>query len=84
MDWALSEIAILKCCLSLLSSSGPHACIGEQLARIEIFIVFTSLLRAFTFRPPEGVKELNQEAVVAASTHPHPYKLCAIPLCSAS
>ncbi|KAJ6651364.1 hypothetical protein lerEdw1_021043 [Lerista edwardsae] len=64
--------------------AGPRACIGEQLARTEIFIFFTSLLRAFTFRPPEGVKELNQEAVFAMTTHPHPYKICAIPLCSAS
>lgn len=55
-------------------------CLGEQLAEIEIFIIFTSLLRAFTFQPPEGVKELNLEPVVAFSVHPYPYKLCAIPV----
>ncbi|XP_066478552.1 cytochrome P450 2J2-like isoform X1 [Tiliqua scincoides] len=59
--------------------AGLRACVGEQLAWIEIFIFFTSLLRSFTFRPPEGVKELNQEPVVGLTTHPHPYKLCAIP-----
>ncbi|XP_060538868.1 cytochrome P450 2J5-like isoform X1 [Pantherophis guttatus] len=58
---------------------GERACVGQQLARIEIFIVLTSLLRAFSFRLPEGVKELNEEPVAKMTMHPHPYKLCAIP-----
>ncbi|XP_026579211.1 cytochrome P450 2J2-like [Pseudonaja textilis] len=58
---------------------GKRACVGEQLARIEIFIFLTSLLRAFNFRLPEGVKELNEAPVVKLIMHPHPYKLCAIP-----
>ncbi|KAL7991094.1 hypothetical protein Chor_014524 [Crotalus horridus] len=58
---------------------GQRACVGEQLARVEIFIFLTSLLRAFSFRLPEGVKELNEAPVVNATMHPHPYKLCAIP-----
>ncbi|ETE57294.1 Cytochrome protein, partial [Ophiophagus hannah] len=58
---------------------GERACVGEQLARIEIFIFLTSLLRAFSFQLPEGVKELNEEPVVKVAMHPHPYKLCAIP-----
>ncbi|XP_039196466.1 cytochrome P450 2J5-like isoform X2 [Crotalus tigris] len=59
---------------------GQRACVGELLARIEVFIVLTSLLRAFSFRLPEGVKELNEAPVVKVMAHPHPYKLCAIPL----
>ncbi|XP_032081238.1 cytochrome P450 2J2-like [Thamnophis elegans] len=59
---------------------GLRSCVGEQLARIEIFIFLTSLLRAFSFRLPEGVKKLNEEPVEKVLTHPHPYKLCAIPL----
>ncbi|KAL7991087.1 hypothetical protein Chor_014517 [Crotalus horridus] len=59
---------------------GQRACVGELLARIEIFIVLTSLLRAFSFRLPEGVKEFNEAPVVKVMAHPHPYKLCAIPL----
>uniref|UniRef100_A0A670ZL12 Uncharacterized protein n=1 Tax=Pseudonaja textilis TaxID=8673 RepID=A0A670ZL12_PSETE len=58
---------------------GKRACVGEQLARIEIFIFLTSLLRVFNFRLPEGVKELNEAPVVKLIMHPHPYKLCAIP-----
>ncbi|XP_058043373.1 cytochrome P450 2J5-like isoform X1 [Ahaetulla prasina] len=58
---------------------GLRVCVGQQLARTEIFILLTSLLRAFSFRLPEGVKKLNETPVAEISTHPHPYKLCAIP-----
>ncbi|XP_032081682.1 cytochrome P450 2J5-like [Thamnophis elegans] len=58
---------------------GERTCVGQQLARIEIFIFLTSLLRAFSFRLPEGVKELNEAPVAKMTMHPHPYKLCAFP-----
>ncbi|KAM3834583.1 cytochrome P450 2J2-like [Vipera latastei] len=58
---------------------GERICLGEQLARIEIFTFVTSLLRAFSFRLPEGVKELNEAPIVNVAMHPYPYKLCAIP-----
>ncbi|XP_058043381.1 cytochrome P450 2J2-like [Ahaetulla prasina] len=43
---------------------GERVCVGQQLARIEVFIFLTSLLRAFSFRLPEGVKELNEEPII--------------------
>ncbi|XP_039196459.1 cytochrome P450 2J2-like isoform X2 [Crotalus tigris] len=58
---------------------GERICVGEQLARIEIFIFLTNLLRAFSFRLPEGVKELNEAPILNVTMHTHPYKLCAIP-----
>ncbi|ETE57767.1 Cytochrome protein, partial [Ophiophagus hannah] len=53
---------------------GKRVCMGQQLARIEIFIFLTSLLRAFNFWLPEGVKELNEAPVAKMTMHPHPYK----------
>ncbi|XP_032081144.1 cytochrome P450 2J5-like [Thamnophis elegans] len=58
---------------------GERVCVGEQLARIETFVFLTSLLRAFSFRLPEGVKELNEAPIAKMTMHPHPYKLCAFP-----
>uniref|UniRef100_A0A670K3G9 Uncharacterized protein n=1 Tax=Podarcis muralis TaxID=64176 RepID=A0A670K3G9_PODMU len=62
--------------------AGARICLGMQLVKIEIFIFLTSLLRAFSFQLPEGVKELNQEAIIGVTIHPHPYKLCAVPRCN--
>ncbi|XP_060098794.1 cytochrome P450 2J2-like [Heteronotia binoei] len=64
--------------------AGARVCLGEQLARIEIFIIFTRLLRTFTFRPPEGMKKIKEEPVVRLTTPPYPYKICAIPRNSGS
>ncbi|XP_015272673.1 PREDICTED: cytochrome P450 2J2-like [Gekko japonicus] len=64
--------------------AGARACLGEQLARTELFIFFTNLLRAFTFQLPEGVKELNADPILGLSSTHHPYKLCAVPRSSPS
>ncbi|XP_060098791.1 cytochrome P450 2J2-like [Heteronotia binoei] len=64
--------------------AGSRVCLGEQMARIEIFIFFTSLMRAFTFQLPDGVKELSTEPVIGVTFVPRPHKLCAVPCSSAS
>ncbi|XP_070609862.1 cytochrome P450 2J5-like [Erythrolamprus reginae] len=58
---------------------GQRVCVGEQLARIEIFTFLTNLLKAFSFQLPQGVKELNETPIIKVTVHPQPYKLCAIP-----
>ncbi|XP_053246756.1 cytochrome P450 2K6-like [Podarcis raffonei] len=59
--------------------TGSRACLGKYIAQVELFVLFTSLVRAFTFRLPEEVKEVNTEPVIAAVVHPRPFKLCAVP-----
>ncbi|KAJ1087789.1 hypothetical protein NDU88_000952 [Pleurodeles waltl] len=60
-------------------SAGHRVCFGEQLARTELFIFLSSLLRAFIFRPPAGVKKLNENYIFSSVLHPHPYMVCAVP-----
>ncbi|NXL90981.1 CP2J6 protein, partial [Alectura lathami] len=60
-------------------SIGHRVCVGELLARLELFIVFCTLLQAFTFTLPEGVKEVNTKFVFGSTMKPPPYQLCAIP-----
>ncbi|KFQ29506.1 Cytochrome P450 2J6, partial [Merops nubicus] len=60
-------------------SAGHRVCLGEHLARTELFIFFANLLRAFTFRLPEGVTKINTEPIFGGTLQPHPYRVCAIP-----
>ncbi|NXC51580.1 CP2J2 protein, partial [Aleadryas rufinucha] len=60
-------------------SIGHRVCMGELLARMELFIVFSTLLQTFTFTLPEGVKEVSTKFVFGSTMKPPPYQLCAIP-----
>ncbi|XP_071329705.1 cytochrome P450 2K1-like [Trachinotus anak] len=61
-------------------STGSRACIGESLAKMELFLFFTSLLQHFCFTPPPGVTEdeLDLTLVVGFALSPLPHELCAI------
>ncbi|NWS65607.1 CP2J2 protein, partial [Crotophaga sulcirostris] len=62
----------------LAFSAGHRMCLGEVLAKTELFIIFCSLLQTFKFTAPEGVKEVNMDIVFGSTMKPHPYKLCAV------
>ncbi|XP_058624453.1 cytochrome P450 2K6-like [Onychostoma macrolepis] len=61
-------------------SAGRRACPGESLAKMELFLFFTSLLQRFHFSPPPGVSEddLDLKPVVGFTLNPVPHKLCAV------
>ncbi|XP_039590603.1 cytochrome P450 2J6-like [Polypterus senegalus] len=59
-------------------SAGKRSCVGERLARMELFLFFTSLLQKFTFQSPEGV-EPTLDFQQGLTRVPAPYKVCAIP-----
>ncbi|XP_077331118.1 cytochrome P450 2J4-like isoform X1 [Lithobates pipiens] len=60
-------------------SGGARVCLGEQLARYELFIFFTALMQSFRFYLPEGVTEVNTKYIYKLTLQPHPYKICAVP-----
>ncbi|XP_046893408.1 cytochrome P450 2K1-like [Hypomesus transpacificus] len=61
-------------------SAGRRVCLGEGLARMELFLFFTSLLQHFRFSPPPGVTEddLDLTPAVGFILNPSPHKLCAV------
>ncbi|XP_035851088.1 cytochrome P450 2K1-like isoform X2 [Sander lucioperca] len=61
-------------------SAGRRICPGESLARMELFIFFTTLLQHFRFTPPPGVSEdeLDLTPRVGFTLSPSPHKLCAV------
>ncbi|KAL6476341.1 hypothetical protein MHYP_G00148400 [Metynnis hypsauchen] len=61
-------------------SAGRRVCLGESLARMELFLFFTSLLQHFRFTPPPGISEdqLDLTPSVGFILNPSPHKLCAV------
>ncbi|KAJ8283594.1 hypothetical protein COCON_G00024440 [Conger conger] len=61
-------------------SAGRRACLGESLARMELFLFFTFLLQRFCFTPPPGMSEdeLDLTPSVGATLNPSPHQLCAV------
>uniref|UniRef100_A0A3B4WYH3 Cytochrome P450 2K1-like n=1 Tax=Seriola lalandi dorsalis TaxID=1841481 RepID=A0A3B4WYH3_SERLL len=61
-------------------SAGRRICLGEGLARMELFVFFTTLLQHFHFTPPPGVSEdeLDLTPRVGFTLNPSHHKLCAV------
>ncbi|XP_056379001.1 cytochrome P450 2C14-like isoform X2 [Hyla sarda] len=60
-------------------SAGSRVCLGEQLARSEVFNFFSTLMRSFSFQLPEGVTEVNTKYIYKLTLQPHPFRICAVP-----
>uniref|UniRef100_A0A672TZX7 Cytochrome P450 2J2-like n=1 Tax=Strigops habroptila TaxID=2489341 RepID=A0A672TZX7_STRHB len=59
-------------------SIGKRSCLGEVLARAELFLFFTSLLQKFTFQASSDAM-LGLKVQVSITVAPQPYKICAVP-----
>ncbi|XP_070836479.1 cytochrome P450 2K1-like [Chaetodon trifascialis] len=61
-------------------SAGRRMCLGESLAKMELFLFFASLLQRFHFTPPPGVteEELDLSPSVGFTLSPSPHELCAV------
>ncbi|XP_056269905.1 cytochrome P450 2J2-like [Pseudoliparis swirei] len=56
-------------------SAGKRVCLGENLARMELFLFFTSLMQHFTFSMPAGVKPV-MDFRFGVTLAPLPYEVC--------
>ena len=59
--------------------SGPRFCIGEPLARMELFLFFTNLLQRFRFSMVDEKDPPSLDGVQALTLTPLPYRLVALP-----
>ncbi|KAJ3595875.1 hypothetical protein NHX12_002287 [Muraenolepis orangiensis] len=54
---------------------GPRACLGEGLARTELFLVLVTLLRRFQFVWPKNAGEPDLKPVFGLTISPQPFNL---------
>ncbi|XP_035658624.1 cytochrome P450 2U1-like [Branchiostoma floridae] len=58
---------------------GHRVCLGEQLAKMELFMLFVSLMQRFTFNLPEGAPEPSMLGKLGSAINvPFPFELCAV------
>ncbi|KAM9831687.1 cytochrome P450 2J2-like [Neosynchiropus ocellatus] len=59
-------------------SAGKRVCPGEQLARMELFLFFTSLMQRYSFSSPNG-EQPSLEYTFGLVRRPKPSLFCAVP-----
>lgn len=64
---------------SFLVPSGRRVCMGEQLAKMELFLSVTNLLQTFHFRLPEGAPRPPLQGRFGLTLAPCPYTVCINP-----
>lgn len=67
-------------CYLLFSLAGKRICPGEGLARMEIFLLISTLLQNFTLKPVVDPQELSITPTLSGTGNvPPAYELCALP-----
>lgn len=59
--------------------AGPRVCVGESLARLELFLFLSSLLQRMSFRLPDGASPPNLQGRLGVVLQPLPYKVVVSP-----
>ncbi|NXC39806.1 CP2U1 protein, partial [Penelope pileata] len=57
---------------------GKRVCMGEQLAKMELFLIFASLMQSFTFLYPEDAAKPSMEGRFGLTLAPCPFKIIAL------
>ncbi|KAL8570725.1 hypothetical protein ACOMHN_039160 [Nucella lapillus] len=59
--------------------NGRRVCLGESMARMELFLYLATLIQHFRFLPPEEGQLPSLEGVFGLTQSPQPYNIRAVP-----
>lgn len=57
---------------------GRRLCLGENLARMMLFLFFTSFMQEFTISFPAGVSPVMDYFHFGVTLSPHPFEICVV------
>ena len=55
--------------------TGRRSCLGEVLARQELFLFITGILQQYDILPPENQERVEVKEVVSVTISPSPYQV---------
>ncbi|XP_038076267.1 cytochrome P450 2D6-like [Patiria miniata] len=71
-----SDLKIVKPEAFMPFSAGPRVCMGEQLAKMELFILITSVLHQFNLTLPKDEPRPCLDPLPGITCGPRPYRVC--------
>ncbi len=70
--------SLKKCDQLIPFGVGKRQCVGESLARMELFLVFANLMQRYTLTVPDDEQMPSEEPMIGVHCHPQRFNCTAV------